>query len=78
MPAKDFRTGAIYATAGQARLPLAHTDIALVEPELPGTDQRSLVMHTRNEQDRQRVLEFLSRQPDVCMAAKKPVKQRRY
>jgi hypothetical protein len=72
MPAKDFRTGAIYATAGQARLSLAHTDIAMVEPELPGTHRRSLVMYTRNEQDRKRVLEFLSRQPGVCKAANKP------
>jgi len=174
MPAKDFRTGAIYETEGQARLafealvdlPLAHPDIMLVEPELPGSDRRSaqvahhtirqvvqdalpgagkgagagagiggigtallaahspalfisapviialamagwgaclggaigagialemrgetlaaalaaasrsghwcLVIHTRNQQDHLRVLEFLSRQPEVCVADNKP------
>jgi hypothetical protein len=72
MPAKDFRTAAIYAAAGQARLVLAHTVIALDKHELPNTDQRSLVMHTPNEQNRKRVLEFLSAQPGVCMAVNKP------
>jgi len=49
MPAKDFRTGAIYETGGQARLafealvdlPLTHPDITLVEPELSAADHRS-------------------------------------